>query len=176
MVPPYQHKTKSADALKKCDQDPHVIAAVAKLFWHDRKVVKARNWLIKAVTLALDIGDFWALSYKFELKHGSEDDQKDVLKKCIAAEPKHGERWQAISKAVENSHQPTEAILKKVVVALGKEESSAENIRRYDENQKNVLKRSIAAEQCTVRGGRHFPRLWRFLISQLKHLEDIGSI
>ncbi|TXG55194.1 hypothetical protein EZV62_020450 [Acer yangbiense] len=129
MVPPCQHKTKSTDALKKCDQDPHVIAAVAKLFWHDRKVVQARNWLIKAVTLALDIGDFWALYYKFELKHGSEDDQKDVLKKCIAAEPKHGERWQAISKAVENSHQPTEAILKKVVVALGKEESSAENIR-----------------------------------------------
>lgn len=127
MVPRPQRKSKSMDALKKCDHDPHVIAAVAKLFWHDRKVDKARTWLNRAVTLAPDIGDFWALYYKFELQHGTEENQKEVLKRCVAAEPKHGEKWQAISKAVENSHQPTEAILKKVVVALGKEENAAEN-------------------------------------------------
>lgn len=127
MVPRPQRKTKSSDALKKCDHDPHVIAAVAKLFWHDRKVDKARNWLNRAVTLAPDIGDFWALYYKFELQHGTEETQKDVLRRCVAAEPKHGERWQAISKAVENAHQPTEAILKKVVIAVGKEENAAEN-------------------------------------------------
>lgn len=127
MVPRPQRRTKSSDALKKCDHDPHVIAAVAKLFWHDRKVDKARTWLNRAVTLAPDIGDFWALYYKFEIQHGTEDNQKDVLKRCIAAEPKHGEKWQTISKVVENSHQPTEAILKKVVVALGKEKSSAED-------------------------------------------------
>ncbi|KAJ1410619.1 Tetratricopeptide-like helical domain superfamily [Sesbania bispinosa] len=127
MVPRPQRKTKSMDALKKCDHDPHVIAAVAKLFWHDRKVDKARTWLNRAVTLASDIGDFWALLYKFELQHGTEENQKDVLKRCVAAEPKHGEKWQAVSKAVENSHQPTESILKKVVVALGKEENAAES-------------------------------------------------
>ncbi|XP_057534911.1 protein STABILIZED1 [Amaranthus tricolor] len=125
IVPRPQRKSKSSDALTKCDHDPHVIAAVAKLFWHDRKVDKARSWLNRAVTLAPDIGDFWALYYKFELQHGTEDSQKDVLKRCVAAEPKHGETWQAISKAVENAHQPTEAILKKVVVALGKEENVA---------------------------------------------------
>nr|XP_010918430.1 protein STABILIZED1 [Elaeis guineensis]XP_010918431.1 protein STABILIZED1 [Elaeis guineensis] len=124
MVPRPQRKSKSADALKRCDHDPHVIAAVAKLFWYDRKVDKARNWFNRAVTLAPDIGDFWALYYKFELQHGTEEQQKDVLKRCISAEPKHGERWQAISKAVENSHLPIEALLKKAVVALGKEEIS----------------------------------------------------
>ena len=117
---------KSIDALKKDNHDPHVIAAVDKLLWHDRKVDKARTWLNRAVTLAPDVGHFWALYYKFELQHGSEDNQKDVLR-CVAAEPKHGEKWRAISKAVENSHQPTEAILKKVIVALGKEENVAEN-------------------------------------------------
>lgn len=127
MVPRPQRKSKSMDALKKCDHDPHVISAVAKLFWHDRKVDKARTWLNRAVTLAPDIGDFWALYYKFELQHGTEENQKDVLKRCIAAEPKHGEKWQAISKAVENAHQQTEAILKKVVVALGKEENAENN-------------------------------------------------
>ncbi|KAI4333982.1 hypothetical protein L6164_018726 [Bauhinia variegata] len=127
MVPGPQRKTKSMDALKKCDHDAHVIAAVAKLFWHDRKVVKARTWLNRAVILAPDIGDFWALCYKFELQHGIKETQKDVLKICVATEPKHGEKWQAISKAVENSHQPKEAILKKLIVALGKEETAAEN-------------------------------------------------
>lgn len=126
MVPRPQRRTKSMDAVKKCDKDPHVLAAIAKLFWHDRKVDKARNWLNRAVTLAPDIGDFWALYYKFELQHGTDENQKDVLKRCMAAEPKHGEKWQVTSKAVENSHQPTEAILKKVVLALGKEEISIE--------------------------------------------------
>ena len=51
------------------------------------------------------------------------DTQKDVLKRCVAAEPKHGEKWQAISKAVENSHLPVEALLKKAVVELDVEEN-----------------------------------------------------
>ncbi|WCJ22718.1 Pre-mRNA-processing factor 6 [Euphorbia peplus] len=121
MVPHPQRRSKSLDALKKCDHNPHVSAAVAKLFWHDRKVDKARSWWNRAVTLAPDIGDFWALYYKFEIQHGIEQNQKDVLKRCVAAVPKHGEKWQAIAKAVENAHLQTEAILKKVVVALGSE-------------------------------------------------------
>ncbi|XXG85540.1 hypothetical protein AAC387_Pa11g0599 [Persea americana] len=124
MVPRPQRKTKSMDALKRCDHDPHVIAAVARLFWHEKEFEKARNWFNGAVTLSPDIGDFWAWYYKFELQHGSDEQQKDVLKRCIAAEPKHGERWTAVSEAVENSHQPVEAILKKVVVDLGNEESA----------------------------------------------------
>ncbi|KAI3826694.1 hypothetical protein L1987_00746 [Smallanthus sonchifolius] len=127
MAPRPQRKTKSSDAYKKCEHDPHVIAAIGKLFWHDRKVDKARTWLNREVTLAPDVGDFWALLYKFKLQHGTEDQQKEVLRKCIAAEPKHGEKWQPILKAVENSHQPVEAILKKLVVALGKEEKAAED-------------------------------------------------
>ncbi|KAJ7567210.1 hypothetical protein O6H91_02G136900 [Diphasiastrum complanatum] len=119
MAPRPQRKTKSIDALKQCDHDPYVIAAVAKLFWHDRKVDKARTWLNRAVTLAPDVGDFWALFYKFELQHGTEEQQQEVLKRCVVAEPRHGEHWTSISKAVENAHQPVEGILKKVVVALG---------------------------------------------------------
>uniref|UniRef100_A0A0D9Y6D8 PRP1 splicing factor N-terminal domain-containing protein n=1 Tax=Oryza glumipatula TaxID=40148 RepID=A0A0D9Y6D8_9ORYZ len=123
MVPRPQRKAKSSDAIKRCDHDPHVIAAVAKLFWHDRKFDKARSWLNRAVTLAPDIGDFWALYYKFELQHGNADTHKDVVQRCVASEPKHGERWQAIAKAVENSHLSIEALLKKAVVALGQDEN-----------------------------------------------------
>ena len=122
MASRHQRKGKSSDAIKRCDHDPHVIATVSKLFWLERKVDKARTWLNRAVTLAPDIGDFWALYYKFELQHGNADTQKDVLKRCVAAEPKHGEKWQAITKAVENSYKLVEALLKKAVVVLDAEE------------------------------------------------------
>ncbi|KAL2538974.1 Uncharacterized protein Fot_20365 [Forsythia ovata] len=45
MVPRPQKKTKSRDAYKRCDHDPYVIVAVAKLFWHERKVDKARTFI-----------------------------------------------------------------------------------------------------------------------------------
>ncbi|CAK9273921.1 unnamed protein product [Sphagnum jensenii] len=126
MAPRPQRKSKSVDALKRCDHDPFVIAAVAKLFWQDRKVDKARNWLNRAVTLAPDVGDFWAQLYKFELQHGSEELQQEILQRCTSAEPHHGERWTQMTKAVENAHLSTEAILKKLVVALSKEEAMLE--------------------------------------------------
>jgi pre-mRNA-processing factor 6 len=37
MAPRPQRRAKSVDALKRCNDDPHIIAAVAQLFWHDRK-------------------------------------------------------------------------------------------------------------------------------------------
>ncbi|CAL2240843.1 unnamed protein product [Prunus armeniaca] len=123
-LPPSRWMSKIMDALRKCDYDPHAIAAVAKFFWHHSKVKKARTWLDRAVTIAPDIGDFWASYFKFELQHGTDENQKDVLRRCIASQPKHGEKWQPISKALHNSHQPTEAILHQVVAVLGKEESS----------------------------------------------------
>ncbi|CAK9227238.1 unnamed protein product [Sphagnum troendelagicum] len=126
MAPRPQRKSKSVDALKRCDHDPFVIAAVAKLFWQDRKVDKARNWLNRAVTLAPDVGDFWAQLYKFELQHGSEELQQEILQRCTSAEPHHGERWTQMTKAVDNAHLSTEAILKKLVVALSKEEAMLE--------------------------------------------------
>ncbi|RZC75172.1 hypothetical protein C5167_050644 [Papaver somniferum] len=130
MVPRPQRKTKSADTLKRCNNDPHVIAVVAKMFWHDRKLDKARSWMNRAVNLAPGTGDFWAMYYRFELQHGTDETQRDVLKRCVAAEPKHGERWQEISKAVENSHLPVEAILKKAVTVLGKDENAAHSCKK----------------------------------------------
>lgn len=123
MAPRPQRKAKSVDALKRCDHDAHVVAAVAKLFWADRKVEKARSWLGRAVALNPEIGDLWALLYKFEIQHGFEEYQNQVVSRCVAAEPRRGELWTKIAKAVENAHLPTEAILKKVVVAMGKAEA-----------------------------------------------------
>jgi pre-mRNA-processing factor 6 len=118
MAPRPQRKSRSADALKRCDHDAYVVAAVAQLFWSDRKVDKARSWFLRAVTLDPDIGDVWAQYYKFEVQHGNADSQKDVLARCVKADPHHGERWQRVAKDVKNAHQPVDVLLKRVVVDI----------------------------------------------------------
>ncbi|XP_023861301.1 pre-mRNA-processing factor 6 [Salvelinus fontinalis] len=95
-----QRKTKSVDALKKCEHDPHVLLAVAKLFWSERKITKAREWFLRTVKIEPDLGDAWALFYKFEMQHGTEEQQEEVRKRCENAEPRHGELWCAESKHV----------------------------------------------------------------------------
>jgi len=125
MAPRPQRKSKSVDALKRCDNNPHVIHAVAHLFWSDRKVDKARSWFNRCVTLEPDIGDFWAQYYKFECQHGTAEQQAEVLKRAMEAEPHHGERWCTVSKNPSNAHDPIDVILKKVLVAMEKAEQAA---------------------------------------------------
>ena len=44
------------------------------------------------------LGDAWAAFYKFELQHGTEAEQEDIVRRCVAAEPRYGEYWQRIAK------------------------------------------------------------------------------
>jgi pre-mRNA-processing factor 6 len=118
MEPRAQRKAKSVDALKRCENDPIVIATVAKLFWDDRKLEKARAWFNRAVTLNTDYGDNWAMYYKFELAHGDEDKRKAVEKRCLDAEPTHGPLWCGVSKAPESFKLTKIQILKKVAALL----------------------------------------------------------
>lgn len=97
-----QRKTKSVDALKKCEHDPHVLLAVSKLFWSEQKITKCREWFNRTVKIDPDLGDAWAYFYKFEILHGTEAQQNDVLERCNAAEPKHGEEWCRVSKDITN--------------------------------------------------------------------------
>lgn len=64
-------KTKSVDALKKANNDPRVIVVVARMFWSERNIAKARTWFEKAVTVEKDLGDSWGWWYKFEKQHGT---------------------------------------------------------------------------------------------------------
>jgi len=49
MEPVKGRRSKSVDALKKCENDIYVLLAVARLFWAERHVKKARNWCVKNV-------------------------------------------------------------------------------------------------------------------------------
>merc|ERR1719378_175084 len=106
-----QRKTKSVDALKKCEHDSHVLLAVSKLFWTERKINKAREWFHRTVKIDPDYGDAWAYFYKFEVQYGNEANQNAVLEKCVKAEPRHGEAWQAIAKATKNWRFKTNKLL-----------------------------------------------------------------
>lgn len=110
-----QRKTKSVDALKRCEHDSHVLLAVARLFCSERKINKAREWFNRAVKLDPDLGDSWACFYRFELQHGTEAQQESVMQRCVLAEPHHGENWCAVSKAIPNWRLRTKDIL--VIVA-----------------------------------------------------------
>ena len=59
MNPKAQRRMMSVDALKKCENDPLVLLAVAKLFLQERKITKARQWFNRTVKLDPDFGDAW---------------------------------------------------------------------------------------------------------------------
>lgn len=64
-------KSRSADALRKAADDPLIISTVARLFWAERKIEKARQWFERAVKINPDLGDVWGWWLKFERQHGT---------------------------------------------------------------------------------------------------------
>ena len=129
--PHAQQRSKSVDALKKCDNDPHVIVALARLFEKDRKYAKARKWFDRAVTLNPDLGDSWIYYFAFELRQGVAEGKEGggggtalgglsetILSRCVAADPRHGELWCAVSKQTEFRRLDTANVLKRAAERL----------------------------------------------------------
>ncbi|KAF7282681.1 pre-mRNA processing factor 6 [Rhynchophorus ferrugineus] len=119
LEPRPQRKTKSVDALKKCEHDPHVLLAVSRLFWAERKVNKCREWFQRVLKLDPDLGDAWANWLRFEQLHGTKEKRDEIIQRCLAAEPHHGELWCSVSKNIKNVGWSTEQIL----IAAAKEVS-----------------------------------------------------
>lgn len=116
-------KSRSVDALKKTNNAVEVIITVARLFWSERKVDKARDWFGRAVVANGDFGDAWGWWYKFEKNHGNKEQIASLLEKCIAADPHHGPTWQTISKDPKNSGKSIEQVLALVGDKLTAEEA-----------------------------------------------------
>lgn len=110
-VPRVEKKSKAADAIKRCPDDPHVIAAVAALFASERKLDKARKWFNRAVILDPNNGDSWAAFYAFELELGGDSDRNLVVERCRTAEPRHGELWTAVAKDISNRRKSVAELL-----------------------------------------------------------------
>ena len=104
-------KTRSADALRKTKDNPLVICTVARIFWSERKIEKAREWFGRALAQDSDLGDVWAWWLKFEKQHGTEETRQEVINRCIAAEPHHSPVWQSVAKDDKNIGKTTKEIL-----------------------------------------------------------------
>jgi len=113
-----QRKARSVDALKKCADDPLVICTVARLFWAERKIEKARQWFGRAVGADADLGDVWGWWLKFEQQHGTGVQEEEVIRRCTTAEPHHGVTWQPIAKDDNNRGKSIKEILELVTAAL----------------------------------------------------------
>ncbi|CCM03564.1 uncharacterized protein FIBRA_05700 [Fibroporia radiculosa] len=111
-------KSRSADALRKAADDPLVLCTVARLFWAERKIEKARQWFDRSIAANPDLGDNWGWWLKFERQHGNLEQQEDVVKKCIAVEPHHGATWQSVAKDVQNYRKSVQEVLELVVNLL----------------------------------------------------------
>lgn len=118
VAPRAQQRGASLNALRKCDNDPHVCLAVARLFMAERKYAKARKWFERTVQLNPDLGDGWAYYYQFELSNGTQAQQQDIFTRCVAAEPKYGTSWCSQSKQTKNWRLKSDALLLLVVKQL----------------------------------------------------------
>ncbi|XP_053213024.1 pre-mRNA-processing factor 6-like [Panonychus citri] len=113
-----QRRSRSHDALKRCEHDPHVLLACAKYLWSERKLNKARDWFNQTIKVDPVFGDAWGYYLKFELAHGNDVQQQEVKSRCVDAEPRHGEHWTKISKDIKNWKLKTDEILILLVQSL----------------------------------------------------------
>jgi pre-mRNA-processing factor 6 len=118
LQPRTQRKPLSLEAIKAVDNDPILFVTVARIFWGERKLDKALNWFEKAIVLDSDLGDAWAWYLKFLGQHGTDEKREEVITKCVATEPKHGEVWQRVRKDPKNAYLSTEEVLKQVMQEL----------------------------------------------------------
>lgn len=115
LEPRNQRKALALEAIKKADNDPVLFVSVARIFWAERRLEKAASWFEKAVVLDSDYGDSWAWYMRFLEQHGERGKREDVVAKCVAVEPRHGEVWQSVRKHPAWAGKGTEEVLKEVM-------------------------------------------------------------
>lgn len=139
LQPRTQRKPLSLEAIKAVDSDPILFVTVARIFWSERRLDKAMSWFEKALVLDPDLGDAWAWYLKFLMQHGTDvstlgisthgvctrltslstqEKREDVIAKCVASEPKHGEVWQRVRKDPKNAYLSTKEVLLEVMKQL----------------------------------------------------------
>lgn len=119
LEPAKQRRARSVDALTRCDRDPYVMVAVARLFWGENKIEKARSWFQRAVALDPELGDAWAAWYAFERRENGESEIREIESKVESHPPRKGSKWCTVRKALENVHLTTLQVLEKVAQEFG---------------------------------------------------------
>lgn len=114
-------KDRCVDALKKCDNDPLVFVAVAKVFWADRRLEKAKMWLERAIAVNPKYGDAWAYLYMYARQNETPEVQAQIIQRCTQAEPNQGDVWRSVSKTLNwilDKNKSTSELLQRVTDLL----------------------------------------------------------
>lgn len=91
-----QLRTTYALALKKTNDDPMVILAIAKDLWKGGKIDKADQFFKACRDKDPAYGDMYIFYYAFLLNYGSREDIKGLEKGIFGNSPLHGHKWEAI--------------------------------------------------------------------------------
>lgn len=103
-------KSKIADALKKCENDPYILVATARIFWMEKSLDKAKGWFEQAIASQSDIGDSWAWYFLF-LRKEYPDTVDEFFTRFESTDPKHGLLFPSVAKDIKNWKKPKREIL-----------------------------------------------------------------
>ena len=70
----------------------------------------------------------WAAYYKFELAHGTAESAEAVMARTVAAEPRHGDAWCAVSKVTANRKLKHGALLPLVAARVAVESGAGRKV------------------------------------------------
>eukprot|EP01060_Flectonema_neradi_P015352 TRINITY_DN21990_c0_g1_i1.p1 TRINITY_DN21990_c0_g1~~TRINITY_DN21990_c0_g1_i1.p1 ORF type:complete len:927 (+),score=227.63 TRINITY_DN21990_c0_g1_i1:30-2783(+) len=118
---PYGSKSRKSAGISACKKTKshYVTTSIARIFWSERSIDKARKWFKMTTAEHPDYGDGWAFYYRFEVQHGTEEQRAEVIKNCVSASPKYGHSWVLVTKDPKNAtvagcRLSTEEVLKAV--------------------------------------------------------------
>lgn len=109
---PRAARTRSTlNALEICAGDPYLMNVTARIFWLDLKKEKATSWFERCLLVKPTLGDTWAFYTLFCEMSNEEVQKKEVIRRCIKAEPNEGRIWSSIADKPSNWNKSTEQLL-----------------------------------------------------------------
>lgn len=95
-----QRKTMYQDALQATSNHVRILLTIGSNFYREDKLDKAQRWFERAVETDTDFGDAYGwLSKTFSSLNDLEGVDM-VERRCVANEPRHGDLWPLVSKAL----------------------------------------------------------------------------
>lgn len=123
-IPKASHrKVAYKAALEETNYAPQISLTIGVFLWIGGKSEKAKTWFDSALETDKSIGDSWAWSYQYALKHGSPDDRKKLLESYTLhfESINSGETWIKVNKDPRNLDKTPEELLAIVGQILLKE-------------------------------------------------------
>lgn len=110
-----QHRNARIRALlnasEVCTNDPYLMNVGARIFWLELKKEKAVTWFERSLMVNPLLGDTWVFYYLFFEESRDEAMQKEILKRCVQAEPTEGRIWKPFAEKPSAWSMSTDQIL-----------------------------------------------------------------